>query len=65
MLIGKNIHLCVSECNTDNSDGTISAFIVLMQCVCFQSILAGDELNKLSVDEGASLADRVALTIGQ
>ncbi|XP_042359698.1 elongation factor Ts, mitochondrial [Plectropomus leopardus] len=30
-----------------------------------KSILAGDELNNLSVDEGASLADRVALTIGR
>ncbi|KAL6111547.1 tsfm [Pungitius sinensis] len=29
-----------------------------------KSILAGDELNKLCVDEGASLSDRVALTIG-
>ncbi|XP_065811019.1 elongation factor Ts, mitochondrial isoform X2 [Labrus bergylta] len=30
-----------------------------------KSILAGDEVCKLSVDEGASLADRVALTIGR
>ncbi|XP_037304418.1 elongation factor Ts, mitochondrial [Pungitius pungitius] len=30
-----------------------------------KSILAGDELNKLCVDEGASLSDRVALTIGR
>ncbi|XP_054473449.1 elongation factor Ts, mitochondrial [Anoplopoma fimbria] len=30
-----------------------------------KSLLAGDELNKLSVDEGASLSDRVALTIGR
>ncbi|XP_076012507.1 elongation factor Ts, mitochondrial [Genypterus blacodes] len=30
-----------------------------------KSILAGDELNKLSVSEGASLADQVALTIGR
>ncbi|XP_068450766.1 elongation factor Ts, mitochondrial [Clinocottus analis] len=30
-----------------------------------KSILAGDELKKLSVGEGASLSDRVALTIGR
>lgn len=36
-----------------------------MYCMCFQSVLAGEELSKLSVDEGASLADKVALTIGQ
>ncbi|XP_074489648.1 elongation factor Ts, mitochondrial [Sebastes fasciatus] len=30
-----------------------------------KSVLAGDELNKLSVDDGASLSDRVALTIGR
>ncbi|KAM9362445.1 elongation factor Ts, mitochondrial [Symphorus nematophorus] len=30
-----------------------------------KSVLAGDELNKLSVAEGASLADQVALTIGR
>ncbi|TMS19556.1 Elongation factor Ts, mitochondrial [Larimichthys crocea] len=30
-----------------------------------KSVLAGDELNKLSVAEGASLADHVALTIGR
>ncbi|XP_040059531.2 elongation factor Ts, mitochondrial [Gasterosteus aculeatus] len=30
-----------------------------------KSILAGDELNKLCVEEGASLSDRVALTIGR
>ncbi|KAM7005888.1 elongation factor Ts, mitochondrial [Tautogolabrus adspersus] len=30
-----------------------------------KSILAGDEVCKLNVDEGASLADRVALTIGR
>nr|XP_020448639.1 elongation factor Ts, mitochondrial [Monopterus albus] len=30
-----------------------------------KSVLAGDELNKLSLGEGASLADQVALTIGR
>ncbi|XP_034389668.1 elongation factor Ts, mitochondrial isoform X2 [Cyclopterus lumpus] len=30
-----------------------------------KSVLASDELNKLRVDEGASLSDRVALTIGR
>ncbi|XP_018528999.1 elongation factor Ts, mitochondrial [Lates calcarifer] len=30
-----------------------------------KSVLAGEELSKLSVDEGASLADKVALTIGR
>ncbi|XP_059184481.1 elongation factor Ts, mitochondrial [Centropristis striata] len=30
-----------------------------------KSVLAGEELNNLSVDEGASLSDRVALTIGR
>ncbi|XP_023279388.1 elongation factor Ts, mitochondrial [Seriola lalandi dorsalis] len=30
-----------------------------------KSVLAGEELNKLSVGEGASLADQVALTIGR
>ncbi|XP_031176925.1 elongation factor Ts, mitochondrial [Sander lucioperca] len=30
-----------------------------------KSVLVGDELNKLSVTEGASLSDRVALTIGR
>ncbi|XP_075966668.1 elongation factor Ts, mitochondrial [Anarhichas minor] len=30
-----------------------------------KSVLAGDELNKLGVDEGASLSDRVAVTIGR
>ncbi|XP_032370339.1 elongation factor Ts, mitochondrial [Etheostoma spectabile] len=30
-----------------------------------KSVLVGDELNKLSVNEGASLSDRVALTIGR
>lgn len=42
-----------------------SALIVLTYYICFQSVLAGDELNKLNVAEGASLADQVALTIGQ
>ncbi|KAL7408624.1 hypothetical protein ABVT39_026573 [Epinephelus coioides] len=30
-----------------------------------QSVLVGEELNKLSMDEGVSLADKVALTIGR
>lgn len=30
-----------------------------------KSVLAGEDVSKLSVDEGASLADRVALTIGR
>ncbi|KAF1391558.1 hypothetical protein PFLUV_G00043360 [Perca fluviatilis] len=30
-----------------------------------KSVLVGDELNNLSVNEGASLSDRVALTIGR
>ncbi|KAK2862227.1 hypothetical protein Q5P01_001760 [Channa striata] len=30
-----------------------------------KTVLAGDELSKLSVDKGASLADKVALTIGR
>ncbi len=41
------------------------ALILLTYYVCFQSVLAGDELGKLRVGEGASLADQVALTIGQ
>lgn len=32
--------------------------------LCFQSVLLGDQLGKLSVGEGTSLADQVALTIG-
>ncbi|XP_068576289.1 elongation factor Ts, mitochondrial [Cebidichthys violaceus] len=30
-----------------------------------KSVLAGEELNKLGLDEGASLSDRVAVTIGR
>lgn len=39
--------------------------MLLPYIVCFQSVLVGDELNKLSLEAGASLSDRVALTIGQ
>lgn len=38
---------------------------LMKHCICVQSVLAGEELNKLSVAEGSSLADQVALAIGQ
>lgn len=38
---------------------------VLILCVAPQNFLSNEDLNKLSLDEGVSLADQVALTIGQ
>lgn len=45
---------------------TFTSFHILLQTVlCCQSVLASDELGKLGAGEGASLADHMALTIGQ
>lgn len=49
----------------------LSAFFFLCVCVCVsvffssQNFLSNEDLNKLSLDDGVSLADHVALTIGQ
>ncbi len=71
MHINVNVFDCVNSCNTVNQFESTSlvffcpALILLTDYICFQSVLTGDELSKLSVAEGTSLADQVALTIGQ
>lgn len=33
--------------------------------ICFQSLLGGEDLSRLRVSEGVTLADHVAFVIGQ
>lgn len=39
--------------------------MMICSCASVQSVLTGEQLHQLSVAEGTSLADQVALAIGQ
>lgn len=43
----------------------LMCFVVCFVLLFSQSLLVGDELSKLSMGEGPTLADHVAFTIGQ